>query len=163
MSFLYGNHITKGGGMRALLSWSAGLARISEGCEQYVGVIVFNMNNVPLGFGITAQTTDVIRDLDAAVGVWELGLKRRAFAFSISPMLESTCVMRRSWLEFCVFVRPIVRPFARSTHSFVRSFVYFLFTLKTVCFQKLERFRECLWVRFSLQAWVVSQKRCWKL
>ena len=54
MSFLYGNHITKGG-----------LARISEGCTQYAGVVVFNMNNVPLGFGITAQTTDVIRDLDA--------------------------------------------------------------------------------------------------
>ena len=28
---------------------------------------MFNMNNVPLGFGITAQTTDVIRDLDATV------------------------------------------------------------------------------------------------
>ncbi|KAK8820101.1 hypothetical protein WA577_006170 [Blastocystis sp. JDR] len=55
MTFLYGNHITKGG-----------LARISDGCPQYGGIVVFNMNNVPLGFGVTAQTTDVIRGQDAA-------------------------------------------------------------------------------------------------
>ena len=67
MSFLYGNHITKGGFYCASCLICVGLARISEGCPQYAGVVVFNMNNVPLGFGITAQTTDVIRDLDAAV------------------------------------------------------------------------------------------------
>lgn len=44
-----------------------GLARISDGCPQYAGIVVFNMNNVPLGFGITAQSTDVIRSFDAAV------------------------------------------------------------------------------------------------
>ena len=44
-----------------------GLARISDGCPQYAGIVVFNMNNVPLGFGITAQSTDVIRGFDAAV------------------------------------------------------------------------------------------------
>lgn len=44
-----------------------GLARISEGCPQYAGIVVFNMNNVPLGFGITAQSTEVIRGFDAAV------------------------------------------------------------------------------------------------
>lgn len=64
---MYGNHITKGGFYCASYLICAGLARISEGCPQYAGVVVFNMNNVPLGFGITAQTTDVIRDLDAAV------------------------------------------------------------------------------------------------
>ena len=69
MSFLYGNHITKGGFCCVSYLICVGLARISEGCPQYAGVVVFNMNNVPLGFGITAQTTDVIRDLDAAVRI----------------------------------------------------------------------------------------------
>lgn len=69
MSFLYGNHITKGGFYCVSCLIFVGLARISEGCPQYAGVVVFNMNNVPLGFGITAQTTDVIRDLDAAVRI----------------------------------------------------------------------------------------------
>ncbi|KAK8793185.1 hypothetical protein WA538_004185 [Blastocystis sp. DL] len=55
MTFLYGNHITKGG-----------LARISEGVPMYGGVIVYNMNNVALGFGVTAKSTEEIRALDAA-------------------------------------------------------------------------------------------------
>ena len=69
MSFLYGNHITKGGFYCVCGMMGVGLARIPDGCPQYAGVVVFNMNNVPLGFGITAQTTDVIRDLDAAVSI----------------------------------------------------------------------------------------------
>ena len=56
MTFLYGNHITKGG-----------LARISEGVPQYGGVIIYNMHNVALGFGVAAKSTDEIRTLDAAV------------------------------------------------------------------------------------------------
>ncbi|KAK8807840.1 hypothetical protein WA158_007369 [Blastocystis sp. Blastoise] len=55
MTFLYGNHITKGG-----------LARITEDTQQYAGCIIYNMNNVPLGFGITSHTTEEIRVLDAA-------------------------------------------------------------------------------------------------
>ena len=70
MTFLYGNHITKGG-LRARRTSRLGLARISDGCPQYGGIVVFNMNNVPLGFGVTAQTTDVIRGQDAAVAVGE--------------------------------------------------------------------------------------------
>jgi 60S ribosome subunit biogenesis protein NIP7 len=38
MSFLYGNHITK-----------AALARITQNTPQYQGVVVYNMNDVPLG------------------------------------------------------------------------------------------------------------------
>lgn len=54
MSFLYGNHVTKNG-----------LAKITENTPQYAGVVVFNLNNVPLGFGLAAQTTDNCRGLAA--------------------------------------------------------------------------------------------------
>ena len=50
-----------------------GLARISEGVPMYGGVIVYNMNNVALGFGVTAKSTEEIRALDAAVGLDECG------------------------------------------------------------------------------------------
>lgn len=53
MSFLYGNHVPK-----------TGLARITEGTPQYAGVIVYNMKDVPLGFGLAAQSTDRARDMD---------------------------------------------------------------------------------------------------
>lgn len=46
MSFLYGNHITK-----------SGLARMTENTPQYAGVVVYNMNDIPLGFGVAAQST----------------------------------------------------------------------------------------------------------
>lgn len=64
MTFLYGNHITKGG-----------LARISEGVPQYGGVIIYNMHNVALGYGVAAKSTDEIRALDAAVRVFLLVCK----------------------------------------------------------------------------------------
>lgn len=44
--FLYGNHITK-----------AGLGRISENTERYQGVVVLNMADIPLGFGVAARST----------------------------------------------------------------------------------------------------------
>ncbi|XP_012542582.1 60S ribosome subunit biogenesis protein NIP7 homolog [Monomorium pharaonis] len=44
--FLYGHHIMK-----------SGLARITEGTSQYQGVVVFSMNNLPLGFGVAAKST----------------------------------------------------------------------------------------------------------
>ncbi|KAG7188360.1 hypothetical protein KM043_008015 [Ampulex compressa] len=44
--FLYGHHIAK-----------SGLGRISENTPQYQGVVVFSMNNIPLGFGVTAKST----------------------------------------------------------------------------------------------------------
>ena len=49
-----------------------GLARISEGVPMYGGVIVYNMNNVALGFGVTAKSTEEIRALDAAVWLDEV-------------------------------------------------------------------------------------------
>jgi len=44
--FLYGHHIMK-----------SGLARITEGTSQYQGVIVFSLNDLPLGFGVAAKST----------------------------------------------------------------------------------------------------------
>lgn len=46
MSFLYGNHITKNG-----------LARMTEDTPQYAGVVVYNMADIALGFGVAAQNT----------------------------------------------------------------------------------------------------------
>jgi 60S ribosome subunit biogenesis protein NIP7 len=46
MSFLYGNHILK-----------AGLGRITENTPQATGVVVYNMSDMPMGFGLTARST----------------------------------------------------------------------------------------------------------
>lgn len=53
MSFLYGNNVVK-----------SGLGRITENTPQYAGVVVYNMNDVPMGFGIAAQTTNMCKDLE---------------------------------------------------------------------------------------------------
>lgn len=53
MSFLYGNNVTK-----------SGLARITESTPQYAGVVVYNMSDIPLGFGVAAQGTDSCKDLE---------------------------------------------------------------------------------------------------
>jgi 60S ribosome subunit biogenesis protein NIP7 len=45
-SYMYGNHITR-----------TGLGRITENTPQYQGVAVFNMADIPMGFGVTAQGT----------------------------------------------------------------------------------------------------------
>lgn len=53
MSFLYGNNVTK-----------AGLARITDGCPQYGGVVVYTLSDMPLGFGVAAQPTEYCRDME---------------------------------------------------------------------------------------------------
>jgi len=53
MSFLYGHNITK-----------AGLARITEDTPQYAGVVVYNMNGIPLGFGLASQSTSMCATLE---------------------------------------------------------------------------------------------------
>ena len=58
MSFLYGNNVTK-----------AGLARITDGTPQYGGVLVYSINDTPLGFGIAAQPTEYCRDLEPTANV----------------------------------------------------------------------------------------------
>lgn len=53
MQYLYGNHVLK-----------SGLARITENTPAYTGVVVYNMADIPLGFGVTAKSTNDCRSLD---------------------------------------------------------------------------------------------------
>ncbi|XP_074603200.1 60S ribosome subunit biogenesis protein NIP7 homolog [Brevipalpus obovatus] len=52
-SFLYGNHVLK-----------SGLGRISENTNQYQGVVVYSMADLPLGFGVAAKSTLSCRNAD---------------------------------------------------------------------------------------------------
>jgi 60S ribosome subunit biogenesis protein NIP7 len=45
-SFLYGNHVLK-----------SGLGRITEDTEKFDGVVIFNMSDLPLGFGRAGRST----------------------------------------------------------------------------------------------------------
>ncbi|VDK38484.1 unnamed protein product [Taenia asiatica] len=51
--FLYGQHIVK-----------SGLARVSEDTPQYAGVIVMNVDDIPLGFGVAAKSTLQMKNTD---------------------------------------------------------------------------------------------------
>lgn len=51
--FLYGHHVMK-----------SGLGRITENTPQYQGVIVYSMNDLPLGFGVAAKSTQECRHCD---------------------------------------------------------------------------------------------------
>ncbi|KAH8288439.1 hypothetical protein KR054_002712 [Drosophila jambulina] len=51
--FLYGNHIPK-----------TGLGRITENAGQYQGVVVYSMNDLPLGFGVLARSTTDCKTAD---------------------------------------------------------------------------------------------------
>lgn len=53
MSFLYGHHIAK-----------SGIARMTEGIQQYSGVVVMSMSDIPLGFGRANHTTEQCKDLE---------------------------------------------------------------------------------------------------
>jgi len=53
MPFLYGNHVVK-----------AHLGRITEDTPEHQGVVVYSMNDTPLGFGVTARSTIDTRKLD---------------------------------------------------------------------------------------------------
>jgi len=51
--FLYGHNVMK-----------SGLGRISESCQKYSGVVVYSMNDLPLGFGTAAKSTSECRHTD---------------------------------------------------------------------------------------------------
>ncbi|CAG9464089.1 unnamed protein product [Pedinophyceae sp. YPF-701] len=53
MQFLYGNHVLK-----------SGLGRITDGTPAYAGVVVLNMADVPLGFGVAMKSTADCRKMD---------------------------------------------------------------------------------------------------
>jgi len=58
MSYLYGNNVNK-----------SGMARITESIPQYGGVVVFSSNDIALGFGIAAQSTEACKNLDPTANV----------------------------------------------------------------------------------------------
>ena len=49
-NFLYGNHVLK-----------AHIARISENTSKYDGVVVLNLSNIPLGFGVLAKAAEEMK------------------------------------------------------------------------------------------------------
>lgn len=51
--FLYGHNVAK-----------SGLGRITEGTDKYQGVVVYSMNDLPLGFGVAARSTSECRHAD---------------------------------------------------------------------------------------------------
>ncbi|KAL7008765.1 ribosome biosynthesis protein nip7 [Cystobasidiomycetes sp. EMM_F5] len=53
MPYLYGNHVVK-----------AHLGRITEDTPEHQGVVIYNMSDVPLGFGVTAKSSIDSRKLD---------------------------------------------------------------------------------------------------
>ncbi|KAK1369234.1 60S ribosome subunit biogenesis protein NIP7-like [Heracleum sosnowskyi] len=53
MSFMYGNHVLKGG-----------LGRITENINTNDGVVVFSMSDMPLGFGVAVKSTQDCRKMD---------------------------------------------------------------------------------------------------
>ncbi|KAF8464083.1 hypothetical protein BDZ91DRAFT_795980 [Kalaharituber pfeilii] len=53
MPFLYGNHVLK-----------AHVGRMGEDVPEHQGVVVYSMNDTPIGFGVTARSTAETRRLD---------------------------------------------------------------------------------------------------
>lgn len=51
--FLYGHNVMK-----------SGIGRISESTQKYSGVVVYSMNDLPLGFGTAAKSTSECRHAD---------------------------------------------------------------------------------------------------
>jgi len=51
--FLYGHNVHKGG-----------VSRISENVDRYQGVVIYNMADVPIGFGVAAKATSECRNAD---------------------------------------------------------------------------------------------------
>lgn len=58
MSYLYGKNVVK-----------AHLGRITENTPRYQGVVVFSMSGIPLGFGVTAYSTQEMRKVDPTIAV----------------------------------------------------------------------------------------------
>lgn len=53
MQFLYGQNVLK-----------SGLGRITENTPAYTGVVIYSMSDIPLGFGVTAKSTNECRTMD---------------------------------------------------------------------------------------------------
>lgn len=57
-SFLYGNHILK-----------SHIARVTEDTPQYAGIVIYNINDLPIGFGTTAKSTVQLKESDPTTTV----------------------------------------------------------------------------------------------
>lgn len=53
MPFLYGNHILK-----------AHIGRMTEDVPEHSGIVILNMQDAPLGFGVTARGSLAIKKLE---------------------------------------------------------------------------------------------------
>ncbi|XRB06888.1 ribosome subunit biogenesis protein NIP7 [Pycnococcus provasolii] len=58
MSYMYGNNVLK-----------SGLGRITEATPAYTGVVIYTMADVPIGFGVTARSTQECRKLEPSAVV----------------------------------------------------------------------------------------------
>ena len=58
MSYMYGNNVLK-----------SGLGRITEATQAYTGVVIYTMADVPIGFGVTARSTQECRKLEPSAVV----------------------------------------------------------------------------------------------
>ena len=52
MPFLYGNHVLK-----------AHIGRMSDDIPEHAGVIIYNMKDIPLGFGVSAKSTGEVKNM----------------------------------------------------------------------------------------------------
>jgi 60S ribosome subunit biogenesis protein NIP7 len=59
MPFLYGNHILK-----------HHVARMSEAIPQYAGVVIFNLKDMPIGFGASSRTVQQLKDSEPTAVVF---------------------------------------------------------------------------------------------
>ncbi|OCH96208.1 hypothetical protein OBBRIDRAFT_718939 [Obba rivulosa] len=85
MPFLYGNHVLK-----------AHLGRITEDTPEHQGVVVYSMNDVPLGFGVTARSTVDTRKIDpTAIIVFHQSARMHvsdgSMASAATPTSEDIC------------------------------------------------------------------------
>ncbi|KAA8548921.1 hypothetical protein F0562_000605 [Nyssa sinensis] len=80
MSFLYGNHVLKGG-----------LGRITENIAAGDGVVVFSMADVPLGFGIAAKSTQDCRKMDpnGIVVLHQADIGGALFTFGLAAFIDT--------------------------------------------------------------------------
>lgn len=52
-AFVYGNHVIKNH-----------IGRMTENIDQYAGVVIYSLNDTPLGFGVAARGTLQAKDID---------------------------------------------------------------------------------------------------
>ena len=53
MNYLYGNHMLK-----------AHLGRITEDCPSNQGLVIYNMNDIPIGFGVSSKSCQEMRKME---------------------------------------------------------------------------------------------------